>query len=690
VAAVTEDFFRVMGTEAAIGRTSSHEEQVQGGASVAVISYGLWQRAFGGRRDVLGQTIHAFGKAPVLVGIMPQGFGFPDKAELWVPQVAFGNPGFGSRTGHNWRVVGRLKPEVTVEQAQADVDAIERGIKQQHPSPFQGKDATVESLATHVAGEIRRPLLMLFGAVGFLLLIVCVNVANLLLVRVSGRARELAVRTALGAGRQRLVRQMLTESLLLACAGGACGVLLAVWSMDLLRVLLPADMPRLDEISMDGGVIAFALAISSVAGLVFGLLPAWRASGMNVNDALKAGSRSATAGRRSQRTQSALAISEACLSLILVAGAGLLLRSFWNLRSIDPGFQPDRVLAADTDFQRHGDDSLVPKYHELLARVRAMPGVESAGMARNLPVEFGAPDGHFFIDGRREETRSALANYSVITPGYLQTLRIPVLRGRDFAEQDTESSQPVAVISAALARTYFGERDPLGQRIWADSFTSKEQWLTIVGIAGDVHEDGLTRAAFPQLYTCYTQQSLMGLLSGGTLVVRTALPPASLAGAARRTIQAVNPEAAPKTRTMNAVLAASLAKQRFQMQILGGFAVLALVLAAVGLYGVLSHMVATNRAQIGIRMALGASQGSVFRMVAGRALRLVGIGVTVGALGCVGLRQVMTAALYGIGPNDPVTLGAAMVVLLAAALAAAWVPARRATRVDPMSALREE
>ncbi|HWC00329.1 MAG TPA: ABC transporter permease, partial [Bryobacteraceae bacterium] len=629
-------------------------------------------------------------KAPVVVGIMPPRFRYPEKAELWLPGTAFGDPGYGIRTAHNWRVVGRLKPGVPIEQAQAEIGAMERAIKQQYPSPFQGKDAIVISLSSHIAGEVRRPLLLLFGAVGFLLLIVCVNVANLLLVRVAARARELAVRTALGAGRGDLIRQMFTESLVLAAAGGLCGVLLASWSMELLRVLLPVDMPRAGEISIDTGVIGFSLAVSAASGLIFGILPAWRASAINVNDALKAGSRSATAGRHPQRAQAALVISEACLSLILVVGAGLLVRTFWNLRSVHPGFRPDHVLAADTDFERHGDEDLIPKYRQLLERVRAIPGVEAAATTRSVPVESGAPDGHFSIENREGETGNAAANYSVISPGYLKTLRIPLLRGRDFTDQDTGKSQPVAMISSEMARVYFPGRDPLGQRIRFDSFSPEPHWLTIVGITGDIREDGLTKPSFPQAYTCYTQQQSGAMLNGGTLMVRTALPPAAIASAVRVHIRAVNPGAAPSIRTMDSVLASSLSKQRFQMEILGGFAVLALLLATVGLYGVLSHMVTANRSQIGIRLALGAPRALIFRMVAGRALKLAGVGVAAGILGCMALRQVLAATLFGVGPNDPATLAGAIAVLLAAALAAAWIPARRATRVDVMATIREE
>jgi putative ABC transport system permease protein len=686
-AAVTEDFFKVLGTGALIGRTFSHEEQVQGGPAVAVLSYGLWQRAFGGSRSAIGRTIRVFGVAAEVIGIMPPGFSFPERAGFWMPMSTFGDPGVGVRTGHNWRVIARLEPGVTLERAQADISTIERRIKQQYPSPFQGKDASVVSLKTHVAGDVRRPLLLLFGAVGFVLLIVCVNVANLLLVRVTARARELAVRMAIGARRLHLVRQMLVESLLLGIAGGAAGLLLAGFSMALMRVLLPADMPRAGDIRMDGGVILFALGVSMAAGILVGLLPAWRASAMNLNAALKAGSRSATAGRRSERTMSALVITEACLSLVLVAGAGLLARSFWNLRSVDPGFRSDHVLTVDTEFGHQDKRSLVVQYRDLLARVRALPGVEAAGTTRSLPIQV-SPDGHFFIEGRR--TENADADYNVVSPGYFKALRIPLLRGRDFTEQDTQTSQPVAIVNAEMAGAYFHGGDPIGQRIWFDSFGGKEHWMTIVGVVGDVHQSGLTRPVEGEAYACYTQQPSEWLLNGGALVLRGRVDPASLSAGVRAAIHAVNPDAAPSPRTMDSVLAASLAKQRFQMEILGGFAVMALLLAAIGLYGVLSHMVTANRSQIGIRLALGASRGVVFRMITARALGLAAAGVAVGLVGCIGLRRLLATLLFEIGPNDPATIAGAIAILLLAALAAGCFPALRAMRVDPMEALRDE
>jgi putative ABC transport system permease protein len=688
-AMVTQDFFAVLGVSARTGRTFSPAEQVEGAAPTAVIGYGLWQRAFGGNPAVIGRSIRLAGVDLAIIGIMPPGFGFPDKVELWMPIATFGDPGMSARTAHNGRVVGRLRSSVSWERAQADIGGIERRIKREYPSSFQSKDAAVEPLQAHIVGQVRPALLMLFGAVGFLLLIVCLNVANLLLVRVTARSRELAVRTALGASRRHLIRQMLGESLLLALAGGGLGMLLAVWSMDLLRVLLPAEVPRVGDIRIDGGVITFALAVSAAAGLLFGILPAWRACGMNVNEALKSGSRSATAGKRSHRTQAALVVSEVCLSLVLVAGAGLLARSFWNLQAIDPGFRSDHVLTANMSFETQGKASLVPKYRDLLERVRAIPGVEAAGTTRSLPIDSPPPDGHFFIEGRRTQTGAAAADYAVISPGYLKALRIPLVRGRDFTDLDAENSQPVAIVSAEMARVYWPGAEPIGQRVWFDSFGRKEQWLTIVGVAADVRQS-LPGKPFPAAYVSYTQQQSQGLLSGGGLVVRTHGDPAGLAGAVRNAIHAVNPDAVPTARTMDAVLAGSLARQRFQMEILGAFAVLALLLAAVGLYGVMSYMVTANRAQIGIRLALGAQPALVFRMVTGRALALACVGAALGALGCWAVRRVLATLLFGIGPNDAATIAAAIAILLAVAFAAAWFPARRAMRVDPMIALRDE
>jgi len=684
-AEVTPEFFDVMGVKPQVGRVFSPAENRANAGATAILGHGLWQRAYGGDARILGSTIRVYGMAATVIGVMPAGFDFPEQAELWLSMSALGDAG-GSRTGHNFRVTGRLRPGVSLEQAQTNIGAIARRLKQQYPSPFQGKDAAVVSLLARTVGKVRDALLMLFGTVGFVVLIVCVNVANLLLVRVTTRARELAVRTAMGAGRGHLFRQFLTESLVLSMAGGALGLVLAFWSMDLLRILLPADLPRAGDIRVDGGVVAFALALSAATGLLFGLLPAWRAAGMNVNDGLKSGARSHSAGRQSHRTQAALVISEVCLSLVLVAGAGLLINSFARLRVVDPGFRSNHVLTAGIWFA-DGSPKNISKFRELLQQVRAIPGVEAAGTTSALPFSRWQPDGNFHVEQLPDLPKNADAVYAAVTPGYFRAMGIPLLRGRDFTDADSESSGGVAIVSADMARRFWGTRDPLGDRVWFNSFEPKPHWLTVVGVAADVKQTSLATPAEPQAYVCLPQSQL---LDGATLVIRTPLDPAGLAPAVRTRLAAVDPQMTYKFSTMDQIMAQALARLRFQIQVLGAFAALALLLAAVGLYGVLSYTVSSNRAEIGIRLALGAQPVSIFRMITGRALGLAAAGAGMGLAGFWGVRRVLASLLYGVRPGDPATLAAAVVLLLVVALAASWFPARRAMRVDPMTALREE
>lgn len=691
MAGVTSTFFETIGVRPVMGRSFLPSEEKFGNSMAVVIGHGLWQRAHHSDPKVLGRTIRMSGVAGVIVGVMPAGFRYPEEAEIWAPVEAFGD--FHSRTGHNFRVVGRLKPDVTLEQAQTDLSTIARALKREYPGPYMARDALLTPLRVHVAGKVRTPLLILFAAVGFLLLIVCVNVANLLLVRVTARSRELAVRMALGAGRMHLVRQTVSESMLLALAGGALGVLIALWSMDLLKILLPPDVPRAEEIAVDWGVLAFALALSAACGLLFGLLPAWRATRMNVHEAVKAGSRTLTAGRGTRVLQSALVVSEVCLSLMLLAGAALLANSFARLRAVEPGFHGDHVLVSDLYFAFPKNEleraRLAAEYTDLLARVRAIPGVQLAGTASSLPLD-GAPDGAFEMErgAPRENTDS---DYVVASPGYLAALRIPVIAGRDFSESDTRSSAGVAIVTQEMARRFWPGRSPLGERIsFRHSFEPPdrgEHWLTIIGIAGDVRYEGLTQRIPPLAYVCYTQAEK---LAEGSLAVRTPLDPASVSGAVRAALNKVDPEATISFTTMDRKVAESVAQQRFQMQVLGGFAALALLLAAVGLYGVLSYMVTASRVEIGIRMALGAQPIAVFRMIALRALALAAAGAVLGLASYLGLRRTIASLLFGVAPGDPATLAAATVVLLLVALAAACWPAVGAMRLDPVSALREE
>jgi len=688
-AAVTPGFFETLGVQPMLGRGFLTADHVEGAPLTAVLGHALWQSLYGGDPHVLGRAIRISGYAATIIGIMPAGFSYPESSQVWLSALALGDT--GSRTAHNFRVVGRLKPGIALEQAQTDLSGIAQRLYRQYPGPWMGRDAILVPLRTHVAGSVRLPLLILFAAVGLLLLIVCVNVANLLLVRVATRSRELALRLALGAGRPHLVRQMLTESLLLAIAGGALGFLLAFWSMDLLKLLLPADIPRAADIRIDGVALAFALAVSAAAGLLFGLFPAWRATHMNVHDAVKAGSRTMTSGRGTRLVQSGLVISEVCLSLALLAGAGLLARSFARLEAVQPGFQSDHVLVSDLFFSFPQDDAdrrrLIANYTDLLARVRALPGVELAATASDVPI-LGAPDGMFKIENNPHPPRNPDADYVLISPGYFKALRIPLVAGRDFNEADNSSAPGVAIVSDEMARVYWPGRSPIGERIWFDSFESgHEHWLTIVGVAADVHEEGLTKPVFPVAYVCYAQARR---LSSASLLVRARMDRAGLSAAVRAALHAVNPEATVRFTTMDAIVARSFSQQRFQMQVLGGFAVLALLLAAVGLYGVLSYMVNGSRAEIGVRMALGAPPTAVFRLVAMRAMALVLSGALLGLGVFLALRKLLAAVLFGIGPGDPLTLAVAIGVLLAVALAAALVPARRAMQIDPVTALRNE
>ncbi len=689
-AAVTEDFFDVLGVRPVLGRTFIPEDHRAGSAlSVVVLGYGIWQRAYGGDPKIIGRKISVLGFPATVVGVMPPGFSFPARSEMWASARALDEG--DSRTAHNFWAIGRLRPGTTAQASSHEISDIEKRLKQQYPGSFQSADAAVIPLATHLVGSVRTPLLILFGAVGLLLLIVCVNVASLLLVRVMSRSRELAVRSAMGAERRHLFRHLLMESLVLASAGGVTGFVIALWSMDLLRILLPSTVPRAEDVRIDGGVAVFAFALTMLAGALFGTMPAWRATRFSLSDALKAGSRGQTATRRSQKLQGALVISEVALSLLLVAGAGLLIQSFLRLRAVDPGFRAAGALSAELSFPVSAAerDQLTGQYDNLLERVRSLPGVEAAGTIKTLPLDPIQGSGHFFIENRRE-TGAPEAGYLIISPGLMEAIKIPMVGGRRFDTRDMEGSRGTAIVSAKMAARYWPGRNPIGEHIWFDSFDPKENWLTIVGVAGDVRQYGLTEPAPAQAYVCYSHVRMKGQLGTGNLIMRAALDPASLIPAVRRIVREVNPEAAVSFRTMDDVLDQAMSRQRFQMQVLASFAFLALALAAVGLYGALSYSVTSNRAMIGVRMALGARPWQVFQMIAGRALRLTAGGALIGLTGCIGARRLLAAVVFGVGPSDPSVLIAASVVMMGTALAACWFPARRAMRVDPIVALREE
>jgi putative ABC transport system permease protein len=495
----------------------------------------------------------------------------------------------------------------------------------------------------------------------------------------------------LGAGRRHLFQGLLTESLLLASAGGGLGIVLASWSMDLLKRMIPANVPRAAEVQMDLGVVTFSLVISTLAGVLFGTLPSWRATLVNLQDALQAAPRGQSRGRRAVRLQSALVVSEVALTLMLVASAGLLLSSFSRLSAVDPGFRGERALAASLSFPMNAAErqKIVTRYREILTRARALPGVAAAGLIRDLPFDPIERDVHFTIEGQ-SKVEASLARWQIVSPGLMETLQIPLLRGRRFTGADSESTAGVAIVSEAMAQRYWPDQDPIGERVWFDGVEPREHWLTIIGVAADVRQSGLTQPSPPLAYVCYSQLQIPGYLSSATVVVRSTGDANAIAPALRELIRQVHPEAAVTFRTFDDVLAEATARQRFQTQVLAGFAAMALLLGIVGLYGVMSYVVTSNRMAIGIRMALGARPNDVFRSIVWRALALTGAGCTIGLAGCVAMRGVLSKVVFGVGPGEPAVLAGAVVVMLGVALLTCWAPARRAMRVDVVEVLRGE
>ena len=693
----TANLFSVLGVQPRIGRTYTAEEDRPGAGKVAVLSYGLWKRRFGADRNILGRVVDLDGQPYTVLGVMPASFQFPfstlpysEQAELWVP-VAFTPDEIADRVREfGTFTVGRLKPGVSLQQAQEDVTRVAAEFQKQYPQVYSGNiyvKPAVSSLAADIVGKVRPMLLVLLGAVGFVLLIACANLANLLLARATGRAREMAVRAALGASHTRLLRQFLTESLLLAGAGGTLGLFAAFWLVRVLVAFGPEQVPRLLDVTIDPAVLAFAVVISVLTGILFGIAPAWRASGGELQPALKEASARAGTSREKLRLRNGLVVLETACSLLLLVGAGLLVNSFIRVLRVPPGFNPNGVLIARTQF----DDTRYPKAElcgvaekEIIARLRRLPGVESAGFVTNLPLADPRGIGFRIEGGPANEFHNA--DNALVSEDYFQAMGIPLLRGRGFREQDTASTPLVAVINQTLARTYFSGTDPIGKRLlWGDRAP-----FTIVGIAGDVKFSALDADVAPMIYMSNFQVS-SGVSRHAVFVVRTSGDPASLASAASGTIWSVDKDLPVfGVTTMNEVLAASVAQRRFSMSLLGGFAVLALLMAAIGLYGVLSYSVSQRMHEMGLRMALGASARDLMRLVVGQGMRVVLAGIGAGLLASLGATRLLSGMLFGVSPLDPFTFVTVAGVLAASALLASIVPARRATRVDPIVALRYE
>ena len=694
---VSANLFALLGVEPQVGRAFLPEEDQPGRNRVVIMSHGLWQRRFGADANITGKPLTLNGESYTVVGVMPSHFQFPSREDqLWVP-IAFTPQQAANRGRHYLEVIARLKPGVTLEGAQAEMSAIAVRLQQQYPNENTDVGATVTPLHEQVVGDIKPALLVLLGAVGFVLLIACANVANLLLARAAVRQKEISIRVALGASRLRLIRQFLTESLLLAVLGGGVGLLLSLWGVSLLKNFIPENISQVEAITIDSRVLLFTLFVSLLTGLIFGLAPATQASSLNLNETLKEGGRDSAAGSRGNRIRSLLVIIEVAVSLILLIGAGLLINSFLRLRDVDPGFRADNLLTMQVvlpTFKYPDHERRTAFYDELLRRIETLPGVKSAAVTTNLPLYQQGNSIGISVEGIPDpapgQGRRPTVATRVVSPRYFETMGIQLLQGRGFAAQDTADAPAAALINETMARRFWPEQDPTGKRLTSGSLTSTDpdDWITIVGVVKDVRQFELVADPRPQMYLSYAQA---GFFAPSDLVVSTAVEPLSLAATVRRTVWEVDrDQPVSKIRTMEEIVSQSVARQRFSMLLLGIFAALALVLAAVGIYGVMSYSVAQRTREFGIRMALGAQRSDVLKLAVGQGLKLVLIGIGIGLAAAFVLTRVMSSLLFGVSATDPATFMIISLVLIGVAVAASFIPARRATKIDPMVALRYE
>ncbi len=717
-ALTTTNFFSVLGVTPAMGRGFLPEEEQFGRHRVALLSYGLWQRRYAADPGIVGQTITCGGEAHTVVGVMPRDMPFLDntpKVELWRPISFAPGDNMDSRNNHFVVLIGRLNHGVTVEQAQAEVSAIAANIRATFPGN-DGLEGSVALLSEQLVGDVKTELLVLLGAVGFVLLVACVNVANLLLARAASREKELAVRASLGARRARLIRQLVLESVPLGLIGGGAGLLLATWGVDLLELTLPPTLPRYNAIGINSNVLLFTLGLALLTITIFGLVPAFQATRRDVRDALSDGGRSMTTGRRSSRLRSMLVAAELAISLVLLIGAGLMAKSFLNLRSVDAGFNPENVLTMriplpDAKYSVPATASspsppALSFFEHLLQQVHALPGVESAGVSTMLPLGAGLGWGKFFsIEGR--PTPASIAQvpsvrFVLISEEYLRAMGIPVHKGRAFTEHDTADSQPVAIINETIAHRFFPDEDPLGKTIWMgppeilfppEAQTPENRFArrTIVGVVADVKGSSLDKATNAEVLVPYRQYNREGWTNTLMLAVRTSGTPQGSLAAIRDVVRDLDREQpVTSVATMDERLSRALSAPRFSTMLLGLFALIGLVLAAVGIFGVMSYVVTQRTHEIGIRMALGASRGAVLALVVGQGIRLTLVGLGIGLAASVALTRLMASLLFGVSATDPMTFALISALLAVVALMACYLPARRATKVDPMVALRYE
>ena len=694
-ARVSSDMFQLLGVQPMLGRDFTEAEDRDGADRVVILSYEFWQRRFAGDPNAIRQTITLSDQTYTIVGVMPRGFAFPStRTQVWRP-MAFSAAERATRDTNFIDVVARMKPGVSLQQAQANMTAVAQSQAQRYPQTNFGVGVKVVSLQEHMVGDVRPMLVVLLGAVAFVLLIACANVANLLLARAAGRHREMAIRGALGASRSRVVRLLLTESVLLAIVGGALGLLLAIWSLDLLVSLKPANLPRLAEIGVNRTVFLFTAAVSVLTGILFGLAPAWQVSKSDLNEGLKESGRGGSDAPRRQRMRALLVISEVALSLVLLIGAGLMIRSFSRLLAVDPGFKTDHVLTAFVSlpiakYSKH--DEQVAFYDRLLERLRNVPGISAAGVVTDIPLYGGGSTG-FDVDGRPPAApgQRAMTDYRISSPDYFSAMGMRVVKGRPFSSHDTEAAPGVVIINETLAARYFPGEDPIGKRLNLSG--APIDLREIVGVVNDVRNYGVDAEVKPEVYVPLLQSApgyLASISSALTIVVRSTVDPAALGQTLREQVQALDKDQpVSELKTMDVYLAESMAQRRFNMLLLGAFAGLALVLAAVGIYGVIAYTVTQRTHEMGIRIALGARGGDILRLVFSNAMATTLAGIVTGLGAAFALTRLLQSLLYQVTATDPVVFATIPLLLLAVSAIATYLPARRAMKVDPITALRE-
>jgi predicted permease len=697
-------FFPALGVSPSLGRTFTDEEDRPGNEHEVILSDGLWRARFGSDPNILGRSIELNGAAYTVIGVMPRGFVFPranemphvftfaPQVQLWVP-LALNRGSMIPNEPDELAVIGRLKPGVTLARAQTDMDLMGKRLESQRRNGQGWFNSNVTPLSHQAAGNTRQPLLLILAAVGVVLLIACSNVASLLLARSLGRKRELTLRATLGAGNSRLIRQLLTESIVLAGLGGFVGVLLAEAGIYFVKALGPSSIPRLSETSLDVRVLAFALGMTLLTGILFGLAPAFGATRDNLADPLKSGGQRSGSSRAASRVRNSLLVSQIALAMVLVIAAGLLTRTFYRLLSVDPGFRPARALTFELTLpaSKYADQAhIVSVYQEVLRHLQALPGVQSAGVTETIPLD-GATEATAirFSDHPPTSTLDIpMANYTMVSPGYFSAVGTPILRGRPFLESDSASSMPVAIISAALAKKYWPGQDPIGKQIAPRGLAFPSE--TIVGVAADVKRISLREAPPPEMYVPYTQKVWPSLLTMD-VVVRTTQDPASIPASTRTAIHSVDPDLPlANIKPLADIFSDSMTESRFSMLLLAAFGGLALLLAMIGMYGVISYSVAQRTQEIGIRMALGAQRRNVFQMVIGQGARLAILGIVLGLAASLAVTRLINSFLYGVPATDPLTFVVVVLLLTLVVLLACYVPARRAMKVDPMIALRYE